>query len=134
MKYRKLSLDELEHLQNEFIQFLIINGIDADEWNKIKSDSEEKAQNIIDQFSESVFESICRKVHFLTFLNEKTEIAIQFLEEKMNVIRRTLANESVELTEKTYRHNKEEDIFFLLNQGYRKEGAEERFKTLCLHL
>ena len=134
MKYRLLSQEELEELQQEFIQFLIINGIDADEWEKLKKNEPTAANGIIQQFSEFIFEGLCRKIAFLSFDNGQGIVAIQFMADKMNVIRKSKAEKSVILEEKKYKHSREEDIFFLLNSGYRKEGAESTFKKLCLDL
>ena len=36
MKYRKLTKDELEVFEKEFIQFLVINVITAIKWLKLK--------------------------------------------------------------------------------------------------
>ncbi len=134
MKYRLLNQEELNELKPEFIKFLIINGIDADEWEKIKKEDPSAAKGIVEQFSESIFEGVCRKISFLCLNNDDLLIAVQFLENKMNVIRKSKTNEQVTLDEKPYKHSREEDIFFLLNNGYRKEEAESVFKKLCLEL
>lgn len=134
MKYRLLSQEELNELKAEFIKFLIINGIDADEWEKIKKEDPSTAKDIIVQFSESIFEGVCRKITFLSYENNELTIAVQFLSNKMNLIRKNKADQLVSLEEKEYKISREEDIFFLLNSGYRKEGAESTFKKLCLEL
>jgi hypothetical protein len=134
MKYRLLSQEELNELRQEFIKFLIINGIDAAEWENLKKENPSTVKGIIEQFSESVFEGICRKISFLRHENDELQIAVQFLAKKMNVIRKSTSDQQASLEEKAYKHSREEDIFFLLNSGYRKEEAEDVFKKLCLEL
>jgi len=57
-KYRILSSEELELLEKEFIEFLVINGITADEWQKIKASEPEKTKKFIELFSDVVFEKL----------------------------------------------------------------------------
>jgi hypothetical protein len=65
MKYRKLNVDELEPLKDEFISFLSANGIDATLWAKYKVSSLEVVDDLITQFSDLVFEKICTKIDYL---------------------------------------------------------------------
>lgn len=65
MKYRPLSLVELEALKDEFIRFLIVQGIDAAEWQRINKIDEAKSQWIVDAFSDFVWEGIVSKVKFI---------------------------------------------------------------------
>lgn len=65
MKYRRLTIDELKSLEKEFIDFLVVNGIPAADWEQIKNE-EPKAQRLIDSFSEVVFEKILRQIQYVT--------------------------------------------------------------------
>ena len=67
MKYRRLTLEELEPLENEFIDFLVVNGVIADDWEQLLANDVEKSNQIIDAFSEVVFEGIMRKTQFLEY-------------------------------------------------------------------
>ena len=46
-KYRRLTLEELEELQKEFVDFLVINGITAEDWVKLKDNEVDKSELII---------------------------------------------------------------------------------------
>ncbi len=61
MKYARLSLKDLKDLEKEFIEFLIVNGIEAKQWEKMKKTEMQKVEKIIDQFSDVVWESVLRK-------------------------------------------------------------------------
>lgn len=65
MKYRRLYKEELEELESEFIKFLASNTVTADDWVKIKSDAPEKAEKLLDMFSDIVFEKILLNVEYL---------------------------------------------------------------------
>lgn len=65
MKYARLSISDLKDLEDEFVKFLILNGIAAEDWEKLKKEENEKAELIIDQFSDAVWEGILRKTDML---------------------------------------------------------------------
>lgn len=65
MKYRRLSLGELSELEPEFINFLSAHSIPAEDWEKIKKDQPEKAEEWVERFSDFVFEKILTDIDFL---------------------------------------------------------------------
>lgn len=74
IKYRKLDLDELKNLEPEFVQFLSSNGIDADQWVRLKEESPEIVESIVNQFSNIVFDKILDKV---LLVESRSRTAIQ---------------------------------------------------------
>ncbi|MCB9261681.1 MAG: hypothetical protein H6607_04835 [Flavobacteriales bacterium] len=68
MKYKRLTIHELEKLEKEFIEFLVINGIEAKDWEKIKQESPTNTEQIIENFSDVVHESTLRKVEYLQLI------------------------------------------------------------------
>ncbi|MCU0417177.1 MAG: DUF6495 family protein [Cytophagaceae bacterium] len=69
--YRRLTLDELQHLEQEFIHFLIVQGIDATDWVKMKEERMAEADQLIDIFSDIVLESSLKKISFLEIRTPK---------------------------------------------------------------
>ncbi len=67
MKYRRLTQDELEDLQSEFVTFLASHSIPAPDWEKIKADGSDKAETLIQLFSDAVFEKVLVKAEVLEF-------------------------------------------------------------------
>jgi len=65
MKYRRLTLDELKELEQEFVRFLASNSIVSEEWVSLKTAKPEKAEQLIEVFSDIVFEKVISKVNFL---------------------------------------------------------------------
>ncbi|RFC53263.1 DUF6495 family protein [Brumimicrobium aurantiacum] len=65
MKYTRLPLQDLKDLEKEFIDFLAVNGIPADEWVKLKENDIDKVEGIIDQFSDVIWEGVLRKTEMV---------------------------------------------------------------------
>ena len=63
--YRPLTDLELKELEREFVQFLIVNGIDAKQWTAMKANDISTANQLIDTFGDFVFESILLKANFI---------------------------------------------------------------------
>ncbi len=83
MKYRRLSLDELKELEPEFVRFLASNSVTADDWTKIKEDSPKKAEQLIELFSDIVFDKILTPV---VYMEQKTKHHLRiykFLEDRI---------------------------------------------------
>ena len=64
-KFRLLTIEELKEMEKEFVEYLILVGIAADDWVKLKDEEPEKAENIVCLFSDVVFEKIMRETQFL---------------------------------------------------------------------
>ena len=75
MKYRRLSLDELEELKDEFVRFLASNGVDSEDWVQLKTSKLEKAEKLIELFSDIVFDKVIAKVKYLEY-RTKTELRL----------------------------------------------------------
>jgi len=65
MKYRRLSSNELQELQNEFVSFLAANTITAADWERIKQEEPDKAERLIEMFSDIVFDKTLERIDFL---------------------------------------------------------------------
>ncbi len=82
-KYKLLTSIQLLELEQEFVQYLILNGIAADDWVKINDESPERAQKIIELFSDVVYEKILRKTRFIKLVHKHSIRCFQCLEKKM---------------------------------------------------
>ena len=82
-KYRLLTEEELKHLEKEFVDFLILNGIDADDWVKMKNQNLENAAQIISAFSDAIMEGVLRKTEFLEKIDKNRIASIHFQEKQM---------------------------------------------------
>ena len=84
-KYRLLTHQELIEMKQDFINYLVVNGITSDEWKNLLETDKEKAQHIIDLFSDVVFEKILRGVNFVLRTSKKEIIAFHCMEETIEM-------------------------------------------------
>jgi hypothetical protein len=154
-KYRHLTYEELQELQKEFVSFLVLNSITADEWVKMKKKAPEKAAALLELFSDVVFESITRKIEFMELRKPKDLISCQCLENKLVIVGmrapvksnadftdQTFIQEAflnpppglkVYTTERSYEKSRQEDLFAMTEAGYAITDGK-LFKTLSLAL
>ena len=85
-KYKLLSQEELKEFKNEFIQYLIVNGIDAASWEKMKSEQPQHAAQILALFSDVVYEKILRKAKYLINAFNNTLFAFHYKETEAELI------------------------------------------------
>ena len=135
MKYRRLSPEELSALEKEFIKFLIINGIDASEWVKINELDNKKANEMIDTFSDLVFEGIISKVVYIEYFDQdglklfkceddtiyltgiSSPIIFAKIEDMINHLSIHPELYSIYHTSKTYLPDKSTEIFRMIDTG-----------------
>ncbi len=65
MKYRMLTSEELTHLEEELKQFLIINHVYKEEWERMNRDTPETAQNLVGLFSDQVLQRVYENITYL---------------------------------------------------------------------
>ena len=71
MRYRRLTNDELKELEKEFVRFLASNTVTGEDWEKIKKEDTEKAEGLIEMFSDIVFEKTISKIEYLEYRSPK---------------------------------------------------------------
>ena len=65
MKYARLTKEQLEELHEEFIRFLASQKIDKAEWDTLKQDKPEVAEQEIDIFSDLIWDKVLEKAEWL---------------------------------------------------------------------
>jgi hypothetical protein len=65
MKYSRLTKEQLEELNQEFSTFLATQTIDKAEWDTIKKEKPEIAEQELDVFSDLIWEGVLSKAEFL---------------------------------------------------------------------
>ncbi|OYQ33151.1 hypothetical protein CHU92_13500 [Flavobacterium cyanobacteriorum] len=65
MKYTRLTKEQLEELHPEFIRFLASQQIDKNEWDRIKAEKPEVAEQELDVFSDLVWDGVLDKAEWL---------------------------------------------------------------------
>ena len=80
MLYRRLTTQEFENMPEDFAIFLASNSIDKKEWDEIKETDLEKAEGLLDIFSDLVFEKALTSCKYLERISE-TEINTYLFQE-----------------------------------------------------
>lgn len=65
MKYSRLTKEQFEELHPEFINFLSAQAIDKSEWDKLKLEKPEVAEQELDVFSDLIWEGVLTRAEFL---------------------------------------------------------------------
>ena len=65
MKYQRLTKEQFEELNSEFVNFLATQAIDKAEWDKIKLQKPEVAEQELDVFSDLIWEGVLTRTEFL---------------------------------------------------------------------
>jgi len=135
-KYKLLTTDELHSLEKEFIDYLVVNGIDADTWTKMKELEAEKAEEVVELFSDVVWEGVLRKLEYVEFRSPKQHFEFKCGESEMQLRGlRTDEGSTIDLTQpiehfgklmkyvdvvrtsKVYSKKREEELFDMLQNG-----------------
>ncbi len=150
-KYRILSTEELKHFEPEFINYLVVNGITAEDWEKMKREEPEKAGKIVDLFSDVIMEGVLRKVNFVEIRRKGYIQSIQFMSEAMRMVAISCKDKQIDLQlldpstitpasvqkfemhqgEKKYDQSRESIIFDYVQKGYVVTDGQ-LFKALLL--
>ncbi|GLR16253.1 DUF6495 family protein [Portibacter lacus] len=97
-KYRLLNKEELKGLEKEFVEYLVVNGIAAEDWESMKRETPNSAERIVDLFSDVVFEKILRNVKFLEIHEKKSIRTFSCGSEEIELITMELETDDADFT------------------------------------
>lgn len=139
MKYARLTKEQFEELHQEFINFLAAQTITAEEWEEIKRDKPEVAEQELDVFSDLVWEGVLNQVKYLEHISPQQLmlfhisqthidlIAIRIEGDQIDIttdlgyrwLQQNLQNDAVQLytSTKAIKEDRNADIFLLIQQG-----------------
>lgn len=100
MKYSRLTKEQFEELHQEFINFLATQSITGDEWENIKKNKPETAEQELDVFSDLVWLGVLQKVEFLEHISPQQIHLFQCNEKNMRLIALRIDNDRVDFTTK----------------------------------
>lgn len=98
MKYRRLTKQQLEELQPEFINFLATQSITGEEWKNLKEDKPEVAEEEVDVFSDLIWEGVLTKVKYLENISEQHMHFFHCTTKEMKLISVKVMNPEIDLT------------------------------------
>ncbi len=142
MKYRNLTLEELEVFAEDFKQFLIVNGVHAEEWEEMNKNDKAKAVKFVELFSDTVLQKVYEKIQFLEFRAEDSCMVFKFNKENIELIsisRKEGSNVSLETPESIHealKNSPEQLTIFKTQTNYSKEREMEVHDMIqqgCVH-
>ncbi|MEM9885805.1 MAG: DUF6495 family protein [Bacteroidota bacterium] len=86
MKYRRLTQEELNDLETEFVRFLASNQVTASDWERLKAENRDKVEGLIEIFSDLIYEDILGKVEYMVRRHPRDLRAFKFVEDKILLI------------------------------------------------
>lgn len=155
MRYRRLRREELEELEPQFVRFLAAQGIPGGDWAKMKVTDEVRADLLIDQFSNMVFEDVIRRTKYAEQRTEKQLLTFRCGDEKLELrglvidgetsldlrredppaemvakLKMSDAKLKIISAERVYRPNREVEVFSLLEKQAKISQGPELFELL----
>ena len=100
MKYTRLTKEQFEELNQEFINFLATQSITADEWKEIKEQKPQVAEEELDIFSDLVWEGVLSKVEFLENIAPQHMYLFKVEGSMMRLIGLKIKKDDIDLTTK----------------------------------
>lgn len=136
MKYKRLNNEELEHLEKEFVNFLSSAQVTGPDWEKMKTEELDRAEDLLDVFSDMVYDKVMGKMKFLEFRDAKTLNIFNCLADKVELIGlRVKENSDLDLTADDVFKNWDDSTMRSLNivkseKKYTNERGVEVFALL----
>jgi len=72
MKYRQLTKEQFESLHEEFALFLASQSIDVKEWNQLKKEKPQVAEDEMNVFSDVVWDDVLTKTAYLEHFSKQS--------------------------------------------------------------
>ncbi len=153
MKYKRLTDKELEVLKDKFVDFLVLNGITADDWVKLKDSDRQNASKMIDSFSDVMYEGWLRSIDYLEIVLPKEVMCFYCQPDQIVLVGLSTDTDGIDFTTMTdfsrvrdlgntidvytktkgYTKPRELEIFGMMENGA-KSSNKELFNVLCLAL
>ncbi len=146
MKYSRLTKEQFDELHTEFVNFLATQAIDKAEWDKIKIEKPEIAEQELDVFSDLIWEGVLSRAEFLEHFSKNHIFLFQCFDTNVkSIVLKSLVPETDFLTKeglqwlsdnmfsdtiemkigkKDYSEDRNNAIFQLIQQGAFLSGGE----------
>ena len=136
MKYSRLTKEQFEELHQEFINFLATQTITVDEWEAIKKNKPEVAEQELDVFSDLIWQGVLSKVTYLEHISPQQMHLFHCTEKTMRLIALKIKNQDIDITTtEGYRWFKDnllsDDVeMFTASKAYSIDKGQDKFKLI----
>ena len=136
MKYRRLTREQLEELQPEFINFLATQSITAEEWAALKEERPEVAEEELDVFSDLIWEGVLSRVTYLENIGAQQMHLFHLTDKEMKLLSVKVMNPEVDLRTREgfswFRKNWQSDFveYLVASKAYSGDANKDRFELI----
>tara|TARA_R110002049_G_scaffold83274_2_gene211777 strand:- start:64 stop:579 length:516 start_codon:yes stop_codon:yes gene_type:complete len=136
MKYLRLTRQQLEELHQEFINFLATQSITREEWEDLKREKPEVAEEELDVFSDLIWEGVLSKVEFMENISAQQMHLFHTEEKEMKLISVKVMNPEVDLSTKEgfawFRKNYQSDFveYLTASKAYSADKNLDKFNLI----
>lgn len=127
-----MTQEQLEELYPEFINFLATQSITGLEWDQIKAERPEVAEEELDVFSDLIWEGVLARVTYLENISADHMHLFHLTDKEMKLISVKVLNPNIDLTTKTgfdwFRKNWQSDFAEYLTAAKAYSGDRNRDK------
>lgn len=139
MKYARLTKEQFEELHAEFASFLATQSIDKSEWDSLKQNKPEVAEQELDVFSDLIWEGVLSRAKFLEHFSKNHIFLFECFEtEVKSIVLKSLVPEvdfltkdglqwlsdnmftdniEMKIGKKVFTEERKDSIFQLIQQG-----------------
>ncbi|MGB5693602.1 MAG: DUF6495 family protein [Flavobacteriaceae bacterium] len=136
MKYIRLTEEQLVELQQEFVNFLATQSITAEEWDNLKTEKPELAEEEIDIFSDLIWEGVLTKVEYLENISAQHMHLFRCDKKEMQLISVKVLNPDIDLNTKEgfgwFKKNWQSDFIEYLTaaKAYSEDKNVDKFELI----
>tara|TARA_R110002167_G_scaffold143481_7_gene332805 strand:- start:469 stop:939 length:471 start_codon:yes stop_codon:yes gene_type:complete len=136
MKYIRLTKEQLEELEQEFINFLATQSITGTEWIQLKQDKPEVAEAELDIFSDLIWEGVLNNVEYLENISAQQMHLFYCKEKEMKLISVKVMNPDIDLTTKIgfdwFKKNWQSDFveYLTASKAYSSDKPLDKFNLI----
>lgn len=155
MRFRRLTTEELTHLESDFVQFLASNQITAKDWIALKETDMNRVDELIDLFSDIVLEKVLGKIEYLQHRTKDTLRLFYCQEDKITMTALQITDPNKDLTnpadlatlaqpqntqhpvklfqlEKNYTENRADTVFEMIYRDGCQTASKEMYEALLM--
>ena len=136
MKYARLTQEQLEELHEEFINFLATQSITASEWESIKAEKPDVAEQELDVFSDLIWEGVLSRVEYLENISAQHMHLFWLTDKEMKLISVKVRNPEIDLTTSVgfawFKKNWQSDYidYLTASKAYSQDPNQDKFDLI----
>ena len=136
MKYSRLTKEQFESLHEEFAAFLATQSITAEDWLQLKKDKPHVAEDMLDVFSDLIWEGVLNKAAYLDHVSPRQLFLFKIEASEMHLIVVQIEEHTIDITtdagfEWLQTHFKDEQVsMFKASKEFSEDRNSELFKLI----